>query len=301
MGKPYIMHMITPAKHVSPFDVNMACDAGWTIVVPYTHAEADEITGLVQDAIFSRGPKGVRHTGIFIGGRDVSQAMDMLQLSKNAMVPPFEVSVMVDPSGAFTTAAALVACAERQLQLVHSTGLAGQRLLVFGGSGPVGTAACVLAAGTGAAVAIVGHDGSSAASKVADSCKQRYGVDIAALDGSTEERKQALLADADVVFSTAKAGVQVLSSAQLQCATALKVAGDLNAVPPLGIEGVGLMDDGAPIAGLEQAVGIGALAIGNVKYQVQQRLLEAMAAADKPLYIDFRQAFDKAREYVKAA
>ncbi len=301
MSKPYIMHMITPAKHVSPFDVNMACDAGWTTVIPYTHAEAAEVTGLVQDAIFSRGPKGVKHTGIFIGGRDVNQAMDMLQLSVDAMVPPFEVSVMVDPSGAFTTAAALVACAERQLQVAHAAALAGQRLLVFGGSGPVGTAACVLAAGAGAEVAIVGHDGSEAASRVASSCKQRYGVDIEALDGSTDARKQALLADVDVVFSTAKAGVQVLSSAQLQSAVALKVAGDLNAVPPLGIEGVDLMDDGASIAGLKQAVGIGALAIGNVKYQVQQQLLKAMATTDTPLYLDFRQAFDRAREYVKAA
>jgi methylene-tetrahydromethanopterin dehydrogenase len=159
----------------------------------------------------------------------------------------------------------------------------------------------VLAAGAGAEVAIVGHDGSEAASRVASSCKQRYGVDIEALDGSTDERKQALLADVDVVFSTAKAGVQVLSSAQLQSAVALKVAGDLNAVPPLGIEGVDLMDDGASIAGLKQAVGIGALAIGNVKYQVQQQLLKAMATTDTPLYLDFRQAFDRAREYVKAA
>ena len=101
MSKPYIMHMITPTKNVSPFDVNMACDAGWDTVIPYTHVETAETTGLVQDAIFSRGPNGVRRTGIFIGGRDVNLAMDMLQMARDAMVPPFEVSVIVDPSGAF--------------------------------------------------------------------------------------------------------------------------------------------------------------------------------------------------------
>jgi len=79
----------------------------------------------------------VRHTGMFIGGRDIDEAMDMLDLSKSAMVPPFEISVFADPSGAFTTAAGLVAAVERQLQKVHDTDLAGKRVLVFGGSGPV--------------------------------------------------------------------------------------------------------------------------------------------------------------------
>ena len=46
MEKPYILHMLTPAKNVSPFDVNMALDAGWTAVVPYMHVELDDIAAL---------------------------------------------------------------------------------------------------------------------------------------------------------------------------------------------------------------------------------------------------------------
>lgn len=302
MSKPFIMHMITPAKNVSPFDVNMACDAGWTNVIPYTHAEAAEITSLVQDAIFSRGPKGVKRTGIFIGGRDVNLAMDMLQMAREAMVPPFEVSILVDPSGAFTTAAGLVACTEHQLHKLYGTGFNGLRVLIFGGTGPVGMVASILTAHAGARVSIVSHKGDSHSRAVAQSCKDRYGVDtIDGVDGGSDSKKKALLAEADVVFGTAKAGVQLLKTEHLKAAVRLKVAGDLNAVPPLGIEGVDLMDDGKPIAGLEHAVGIGALAIGNVKYQVQHMLLEEMTTADKPLYLDFEQVFDKAREYVKAA
>lgn len=298
MSKPYILHMITPAKNLSPFDVNMAVDAGWTTVVPYTQVETSEVTGLVQDAIFSRGPKGVRRTGLFIGGRDIDEAMDMLQLAQGAMVPPFEISVFADPSGAFTTAAGLVAAVERQLQKVHAAGLDGQRVLVFGGSGPVGAAASVIAARAGAQVAIVGHASDAHPRQVAATCKQRYDVVIDAVDGSSDALKEQLLATADVVFGTARAGVQVLSAENLKAATRLKVAGDLNAVPPLGIEGVGLLDDGKVIEHLNGAVGVGALAVGNIKYQVQQQLLKDMVAADKPQYLDFQDAFERARDYV---
>ena len=30
-----ILHMLTPLRHMSPFDVNMALDAGFDAVVPY--------------------------------------------------------------------------------------------------------------------------------------------------------------------------------------------------------------------------------------------------------------------------
>ena len=298
MSKAYILHMITPAKNLSPFDVNMAVDAGWATVVPYTQVEADEVTGLVQDAIFSRGPKGVRRTGLFIGGRDIDVAMDMLQLAQSAMVPPFEISVFADPSGAFTTAAGLVAAVERQLQKVHTADLVGQRVLVFGGTGPVGTAASVIAARAGAKVSIVGHTSDEHPRQVATACKQRYDVDIEPADGSSDALKEQLLANADVVFGAARAGIQVLSANNLKAATKLKVAGDLNAVPPLGIEGVDLMDNGKVIENLHGAVGVGALAVGNVKYQVQQTLLKDMTTTEKPQYLDFQHAFDRARTYV---
>ncbi|MDH3830518.1 MAG: methylenetetrahydromethanopterin dehydrogenase [Gammaproteobacteria bacterium] len=298
MSKPFILHMITPAKNLSPFDVNMAVDAGWTTVIPYTQVETAEVPGLVQDAIFSRGPKGVRRTGLFIGGRDIDQAMDMLQLAQGAMVPPFEVSVFADPSGAFTTAAGLVAAVERQLQTVYSTGLNNQRVLVFGGTGPVGIAASVIAVRAGAKVSIVGHSSDARPRQMTAACKQRYDIDLDPVDGSSDALKEQLLEDADVVFGTAAAGVQVLSSDNLKAATKLKVAGDLNAVPPLGIEGVDLMDDGKVIANTNGAVGIGALAIGDIKYQVQHALLQDMMTAENPCYLDFQDAFERARNHV---
>ena len=82
MEKPFILHMLTTAKNLSPFDVNMAMDAGWVSALPYINVEPSEVQGLVQDAIFSRSTKNLKRTGIFIGGRDTKQAMDMLKTAK---------------------------------------------------------------------------------------------------------------------------------------------------------------------------------------------------------------------------
>src|ERR1700730_10509403 len=105
MADKNILHMVTPLKHMSPFDVNMALDAGYDAVLPYASVTLDEITGLVQDAIFSRPPKTGVRTGFFIGGRNASLALDMLETAKKALVPPFGISFLADPSGSFTTAA----------------------------------------------------------------------------------------------------------------------------------------------------------------------------------------------------
>ena len=297
MEKPHILHMFTPTPNVSPFDVNMAYDAGFNAVVPYGNVTLDQIAALTQDAIFSRGPKGVKRTGIFIGGREIGLAADMLDAAKRSMVPPFEVSVFADPSGAFTTAAGMVACVEKQLKKIHQTDLSGKNVVVLGGTGPVGAAAAVLASQAGARVRIASHTSATRARMTSEVVNARYGASTEPGDASVIDSKLDMIKQADVILGAAKAGIQVLSAQDLAQAKNLLVAADVNAVPPAGIEGVGMMDDGVSFsAGSGQAVAIGALAIGNIKYQVQRGLLEAMIAAEKPLYIDFRDAFAAARK-----
>ena len=301
MSKRSIIHMLNPMKHNSPFDINMALDAGYDVLIPYSHVELNEVAGLTQDAIFSRGPSGVKKTGMFIGGRDIGLAMDMLESAKKSMVPPFEISVFADPSGAFTTAAALVACVERELKNKFKQELKGAKAVVFGGTGPVGIATAVIAALQGAETAIVDHFSIDTALEFAAEAKERYGVDLRGTTAASDADKARLLYDADIVFCAAKAGVQVLNASVLRDATKLKVAGDVNAVSPLGIEGVKLMDFGAPLThatNSPDAVGIGALAIGDVKYKLQQALLRETLESEKPVYLDFRNAFDGARKLV---
>ena len=301
MSKRSIIHMLNPMKHNSPFDINMALDAGYDALIPYQHVELDEVTGLTQDAIFSRGPAGVKKTGMFIGGREIGLAMDMLEAAKKAMVPPFEISVFADPSGAFTTAAALVACVESELKKHFDRNLEGLKAVVFGGTGPVGLTTAVIAALQGAETTIVDHFSLDNALACSEDAKRRYGVDLRATTAASDADKARLLSQVDVVFCTAKAGIQVLSAAELGDAQNLKVAGDVNAVPPAGIEGIKVKDAGTPLVHAVNspgAVGVGALTVGDVKYKLQQALLKQTLEAETPVYLDFRHAFDGARKLV---
>jgi methylene-tetrahydromethanopterin dehydrogenase len=301
MEKRSILHMLDPMPNNSPFDINMAMDAGFDVLMPYSNVKLDSVYRLTQDAIFSRSPAGVKRTGIFIGGRDLGLAMDMLDASQQAMVPPFEVSVFADPSGAFTTAAALVACVEQELKVRHDKELKDCNALVFGGTGPVGIATGIIASLAGADTALVDHLSIDTATDVAKAYNRRFGCTLKGACASSEADKSELVANIDIIFCAAKAGIQVLSSAVLKEARQLKVAGDVNAVPPLGIEGIKRSDSGVPLIhaiNAQGAVGVGALAVGNVKYQLQNEMLKLMLKTDKPLYLDFREAFNKARDIV---
>jgi methylene-tetrahydromethanopterin dehydrogenase len=301
MEKPYILHMLTTAKNLSPFDVNMAMDAGWVSAVPYINVELVEIQGLVQDAIFSRSAKNLKRTAIFIGGRDTKLAMDMLKMAKKSMVPPFEVSVFADPSGAFTTAAGMMAAVERELMAKFNTTLAGKTMLALGGTGPVGQAAAVIAAKAGANVRIIGRQ-LEKAQQVAEMCNSEFGAGKINITAGADIEKSQYIKTADIVVATGAAGIELLSAELVASAPMLKVAADVNAVPPAGIAGVDAFQNGTPITGSNSgAVGIGALAIGNIKYQAQNRLLKQMIETDKPVYLHFEHAFEVARAYIKSA
>ncbi len=296
MEKPYILHMITPAKNLSPFDVNMALDAGWNNTVGYTSVEMDEVEALIQDAIFSRGPAGAKRTGVFLGGRDMHLVMGMLKICESSMVPPFETSCFADPSGAFTTAAGMMACVEQGLKEKFDTDLEGKHVAIMGGTGPVGSAAAVLAAKAGADVQIMGRK-KKKSEQVAELCNREYGDGATGIRGEANSMIGEVAKNADVILAAVAAGVQVISEEHIKSASALKVVADVNAVPPSGIAGLDAMDDCKAVEGSGSgAVGIGALVIGNVKYQTQHRLLREMRAADKPVFLHFEHAFAMAKE-----
>lgn len=295
MASRNILHMVTPLKHMSPFDVNMAIDAGYDAVVPYTQVTVDEIRPLVQDAIYSRAPDVGPRTGLFIAGKNAIVALDMLSEAHESFVPPFALSVFADPAGSFTTAAAMVACVAKIVKGKTGRGLSGRHVAVFGGTGVVGFSAAVLAASEGARVQLVGHDGDSRVKRSAADMKARFNVDVIGVDGSSEDKKRAIVSEIEVIFCAGPAGHQVLPEAVVAEAKSLIVAADVNAVPPAGIAGIGLFDDGAPLSGTP-GISIGALAIGNVKYQTESGLFRQMIASDKALVLDFRDAYALAQQ-----
>jgi methylene-tetrahydromethanopterin dehydrogenase len=295
MAEKNILHMLTPTKHTSPFDVNMALDAGYDAVLTYNNVTLDEVTGLVQDAIFSRPPKVGARTGMFFGGKNASLALDMLAKANKALVPPFSISFFADPAGSFTTAAAMVACVEKVLKQKKDRSLKGLKVAVFGATGVVGYAAGVIAALEGADVTLVGYDGTKRVGDSAKEIKTRFNVDVQTADGSDDSKKSAILAATEVALCAGRAGVQILSSAQLATAKQLLIAADVNAVPPAGVEGLEMQASGGEITP-GGALGLGPLTIGNIKYKTEFGLFQKMISATKPMQFDFRGAFELARE-----
>lgn len=285
--------MLSPLRHMSPFDVNMALDAGFDCVTPYTGVTLDDIAPLVQDAMFSRSPRDAVRTAVFIGGKDAGLALDMMDRLRGTLLKPFEISAFADPAGSFTTAAAIMACVEKLLKQKKAKLLGQTKIVIFGATGPTGYTSGVIAAMEGADVTLAGRELSRVKAE-ADEIKQRFGLDVHAVQAKTPEEISSALAGKEVALCTAAAGVQVLSATMLAAAKSLLVAADVNAVPPAGIEGLDLMANGVELTG--GSLGIGPLAIGNVKYQVESGLFHRMAASSKAISLDFRDAFALARE-----
>ncbi len=182
--------------------------------------------------------------------------------------------------------------------LKFERGLKDTRIAIFGATGVVGFCTAVIAAREGARVTIAGHDGVERVGKVAAESRARFKLEVDIADGSTDTAKKAILEVAEVILAAARAGVQVISKAQLKAADKLLIAADVNAVPPAGIEGLAVNANGDPLEATK-AVGIGPLAVGNVKYKVEFGLFKKMIEADKTVTFDFQDAFSLAREIAK--
>ena len=137
--------------------------------------------------------------------------------------------------------------------------------------------------------------------ELANFCKENYLDASANILGASNDEFDSQIAEVDVVLASGAAGIQLVSEEQLKIATSLKVAADVNAVPPSGVAGLDAMQDCKELtASNTGALGIGALAIGQVKYQAQSKLLKKMANSEEPIFLDFHDALELAREYVSS-
>ena len=304
MQKVSILHLITAAKNASPFDVNMAYDAGFDKIMPYTNVALDEVVALTQDAMFSRststkqGLSGVQREALFFGGRDIHVALEMQKAAVLSLFTPFEMSTMTDPSGAFTTAAAMLAKIDALLRKSNQL-LAQQTIVIFGASGTVGTTAALIAAAQGAQVHLVAHKNVAQTQSYADLLLEKYGFKLQVVDGIKDAAKTLLLNSADIAICAAVAGVRVLETSHFVQSKSLKIIADVNVVAPSGAAGVEVMSDGGLISDTKVA-GIGALMIGQLKYKTQQKLLQNMLASNVPIHFDFNSAFEVARDILSA-
>lgn len=285
-----VLYFITPSDNVSPFDVTLAADAGFDIIIPITKVDVKQVQDLVQDAIFCRPPKRFNDTGMFIGGRDVHLATDMFQNAIRAMVFPFEVGVFADPNGAYTTSSSIVALVTKVLKEQCGKDLKDVKVDVFG-SGPVGTSAAILAAKQGAKVNMCQLLADDDRRAVIRFC-ERYEAEVNWVSAQTNKEKADEIEDAEVIICAAKAGIRILEG-HLNNAKKLLVVADTNAVPPSGVAGVSPHDLGVEVAYAHGNFhSIGPLAIGNLKYKTQFGLFQEIHKASKAAFIDFPDAYE---------
>lgn len=249
----------------SVFDRVVAVDAGADELFSYGGITPDNVTALVHGAIFTRGPADLKNTAVFIGGSDVAAGEAVLKKVQKAFFGPMRVSVLMDSNGSNTTAAAAVKAASRHVDLAKATAV------VLGGTGPVGHRAAQILAARGAKVRIVSRD-----AKKAEQTAQviRAAVPSAQLSaGSLSDGAGALLKEAQVLIAAGAAGVQFLKSGEWKSTGTLKVAIDLNAVPPEGLEGIKVTDKAVEQGGI---VTYGAIGVGGLKMKIHKAAVQKL-------------------------
>jgi hypothetical protein len=287
MDKRKILIQLDTDAQPSVFDRVVALDAGADEVFSYGGVRPEQVQAMVHGAIFTRGPKDLKNTALFIGGSDVTAGERLLAEAVKHMLPQFglRVSVLLDANGANTTAAAAVRAA------AHHLDLKGAAALVLGGTGPVGQRAALLLACAGAAVR-VGSRQQARAGVVAAAIRGRVAdARLEPVGTATPEELRRALEGRTLVIAAGAAGVVLLPAAARPACPGLKVAIDLNAVPPLGVEGVAPTDKGADHLGV---ISYGALGVGDTKMKLHKAAVARLFERND-LVLDAEQVFELAQ------
>ena len=270
MEKKTILLQLDPDAHASVFDRVVAIDSNVDELFSYANVQPDQVRDLVHGAIFTRGPKDLKHTAIFIGGGNVEKSEALLAKALAAMVPEYglRVSVLFDANGCNTTAAAAVRIAAKTLDLKD------KKVLILAGTGPVGQRAALLLAKLGAKVFLSSRTIEKARSAIV-SIGKKIGESPApvAIQVANDVELKSALEGVELVISTGAAGVCRLPEKIRQAVSSLKMVVDLNAVPPMGIEGTSVMDKGAIREGV---VCYGAIGVGDLKMKIHRAAIAAL-------------------------
>jgi hypothetical protein len=256
-----LLLQLDTSPYPSVFDRVVAADAGADLVMSYGGVTPGDVRELVHGCIFTRGPKDLHNTAIFIGGTDMAAGEALLLAVRAAFFGPMRVSVMLDSNGSNTTAVAAVAMLEQA-----SGGVDGKRAVITAGTGPVGVRAAGLLASRGAHVVMTSRR-LPEAETVAEATATRFGGSIRAVHMADASGAREALEGADLVLNAGGAGICLVPKQAWAGRASLRALADVNAVPPLGIEGVEATDNGSSREGVTV---FGALGVGKLKMKIHK-------------------------------
>ena len=271
--------------HPSVFDTVVAYDGGADHVIGHGGLTPDNVGALVDGCIFTRAPKDKKNTAIFIGGSNMEAGQNLLAAVQSHFFPGFQVSVMLDSNGSNTTAAAAVA------RIASSTSLAGKKVVVLAGTGPVGQRAAAMMALEGAEVSLTSRHIFNA-EKACFAMKERFNVHLTPVQAADMDARAAAIEDANIVFATGAAGVELLKQEHWQDNPKLEVLADANATPPVGISGTAVMDKGELRNG---KIIWGAIGFGTLKLALHRACIAKLFESNKQV-LDAEIIFQLAKQ-----
>jgi methylenetetrahydrofolate/methylenetetrahydromethanopterin dehydrogenase (NADP+) len=274
----------------SVFDQVVAYDAGADVVLSYGGVTETDVRDLIHGCIFTRGPKDLHNTAVWIGGNNMSAGEQLLAMAQDALFDPFSVSIMLDSNGSNTTAVGAVVKIEETLG-----DLRGKKVLILAGTGPVGQRAAGLLAKDGAEVTITSRKPEQG-EKARQFISARFNVQVRAVTMNDPSSLPELLQDVEVLLNSGPAGVQLVPRSAWTTAKSLRIAVDLNAVPPLGIEGIEVNDNGVKRNGV---VVFGAFGVGNFKTKLHKACVARLFTRND-LVLDAEAIAEIARELIGA-
>ena len=275
------------SPHPSAFDRIVALDGCADEVLSYGGVAEGAVRDLVHGCIFTRAPKDLHHTAIFIGGTDMAAGERLLTAVQKAFFGPMRVSVMLDSNGSNTTAVAAVA------KLQQAAGdVRGMRAVITAGTGPVGVRAAGLLARAGANVVLTSRKTGHAA--LVEHIQSRFGGITAEATMTDGSQAAGILEQAALLLNTGPAGACLVPRAAWAGRSGLRAAADLNAVPPSGIEGIEVLDNGAARDGVTV---FGALGVGGLKMKIHKACIARLFERND-LLLDAETIAEVARELV---
>jgi methylenetetrahydrofolate/methylenetetrahydromethanopterin dehydrogenase (NADP+) len=272
----------------SVFDQVVAFDAAADEVMSYGGVTEADVRDLIHGCLFTRAPKDLANTAVWIGGSNMTAGEQLLAVAVDSMFDPFKVSVMLDSNGSNTTAVAAVIRIEQTLG-----SLKNRTAVIVGGTGPVGQRAAGLLAKEGAPVTITSRRPEQG-EKARQFVNARFNVRVETATLTDPSDAGRLLEGVEVLLNAGAAGVQMVPKAAWTASKTLRVAVDLNAVPPLGIEGIDLQDAGVQKNGVTV---FGAFGVGNFKTKLHKACVTRLFTRND-LVLDAEAIADVARELI---
>jgi hypothetical protein len=276
----------------SVFDRVVAYDGGADEIMSYGGVTEGAVRDLVHGVIFTRGPKDLKSSAVWVGGADMAAGERLLAAVRQAFFAPFQVSVMLDSNGSNTTAVAAV------VKMIEAVGdVRGRRVVITAGTGPVGTRAAGLFIQAGADVVITSRKPEEGERTVA-AIQQRFGGPgtVRAVTMPDSSHAARALEGAELLLNAGPAGIMLVPRAAWASRPGLKVAVDLNAVPPLGVEGIEVGDSGTMRDGV---AAFGAIGVGNFKMKVHKACVARLFERNDIVF-DAETVAEVARELIGA-